>query len=937
MKAPLRTPDATYRVQLHAGFTFGQLAAVIPYLHELGISDIYASPIFRAAPGSTHGYDVCDQNEVNPELGGAEGLAQVSALLRERGMGLVLDFVSNHMGIEGPFNWRWIDVLENGPLSRYAPYFDIHWNPRQALLQERILVPMLHDFYGRVLEEGGIQLRYDELAFWVCYGSLRFPLAPDSYGTILDRLAWFKNPGTPLAQQLEQMANRFRIHPDPTEGESQEALEKRNQERDLLRHEFVNLLETEKLHDDLQAVLKALNGTPGDPASFDNLHNILEAQHYRLAFWKSGSHEINYRRFFAVDTLVGVHMERQDVFDDTHRLLRELLAKGVATGVRIDHIDGLWDPAEYLERLAGLSPDPEKPAYTLVEKILTERETLPTDWQVHGTSGYEFAGSLVNLLVDERQRDAFTAIYRDFAGMNLDPHEQSYEIKLYIMEELFPNAIDTLVDELEMRVNSDRRWRDWTSSDLRLALSRIIACLSVYRTYRRAGQPMSAADTSVVGRAVEAALRRNPTSDPLAFHFVRDVWTGKYPDAQAANGAEKWADDWVCTLQQYTGAIMAKSIEDTFFYRYVRLFGANEVGHHPAEFGLPAQAFHDENAKRLQAWPACMLSTSTHDTKLSEDARARLFALSELPERWSDLLKHWRQANQGFKTKVGESPAPDANEEYLLYQILLAAWPLREEEIDDVFRDRIRNYMRKALSESKENTNWAVPNEPWLKATADFVDALLDRNRAGAFWQTFAPFAAELAWRGALFSLAQVALKFTSPGVPDIYQGCEMWDLSLVDPDNRRLVDYTPRPEYLHGLDGANPSQLMENWRDSRIKLHVTRAILRHRRERPVLFREGVYVPLALEGDQADRFLAFMRLHENEWLIVVAAIRLGLDADLAKIGQGTCVVLPNGAPSAWTNILTGQSMNPNDGRLDLTSTLGGLPVAVIKFGGEPIR
>ena len=360
MKAPFRAPDATYRVQLHAGFTFGQLAEIIPYLHELGISDIYASPIFRAAPGSTHGYDVCDQNEVNPELGGAEGLGQVGAQLRERGMGLLLDFVSNHMGIEGPFNWRWIDVLENGPLSRYAPYFDIHWNPRQTLLQERILVPMLHDFYGRVLEEGGIELRYDELAFWVCYGSLRFPLAPDSYGTILDRLAWFKNPGTPLAQQLEQMANRFRIHPDPTEGETQEALEKRNQERDLLRHEFVNLLETEKLHEDLQAVLKALNGTPGDAASFDNLHNILEAQHYRLAYWKSGSHEINYRRFFAVDTLIGIHMERQDVFDDTHRLLRDLLAHGTATGVRIDHIDGLWDPAEYLERLAGLSPRPGK-------------------------------------------------------------------------------------------------------------------------------------------------------------------------------------------------------------------------------------------------------------------------------------------------------------------------------------------------------------------------------------------------------------------------------------------------------------------------------------------------------------------------------------------------------------------------------------------------
>jgi (1->4)-alpha-D-glucan 1-alpha-D-glucosylmutase len=436
----------------------------------------------------------------------------------------------------------------------------------------------------------------------------------------------------------------------------------------------------------------------------------------------------------------------------------------------------------------------------------------------------------------------------------------------------------------------------------------------------------------VVERAVEAALRRNPTSDPLAFHFVRDVWIGKYPDAQASgtqsgNGAEKWADDWVCTLQQYTGAIMAKSIEDTFFYRYVRLFGANEVGHHPAEFGRPPQSFHEENAKRLQAWPGCMLGTSTHDTKLSEDARARLLALSELPDRWRDFLGQWREANQSFKARVGNTTAPDANEEYLLYQILLAAWPLREGEIDDVFRDRIRNYMRKALSESKANTNWAVPNEPWLKATTDFIDALLDRARAGAFWQTFASFAGELAWRGALFSLAQVALKLTSPGVPDIYQGCELWDFSLVDPDNRRLVDYAPRLDWLHGLDEARPAELLENWRDGRIKLHVTRAILRHRREHPALFREGTYTPLALEGEQADRFIAFLRRHENESLIVIATIRLGPDADLAK--TGTHLVLPEGMPVAWANILTHESASATGSRLDVASALGGLPVAIL--------
>jgi (1->4)-alpha-D-glucan 1-alpha-D-glucosylmutase len=933
MKAPLRVPDATYRVQLHAGFTFRQLGEIVPYLHELGISDIYASPIFRASPGSTHGYDVCDQNEVNPELGGIEGLMQVSALLQERGMGLLVDFVPNHMGIEGPHNWRWLDVLEHGRLSRYASFFDIHWNPRQATLHDRILVPMLHDFYGRVLEEGGIQLQYADMGFWVVYGSLRFPLSPDSYGTILDRLAWFKNPGTPVAQKLEQMAVQFRVHPDPIEGETMEAAQERTRERDTLRHELTRLIDAENLMDDLQQVLKALNGTPGNASSFNTLHDILEAQHYRLAFWKSGTHEINYRRFFAVDTLIGLHMERQEVFDDTHRLLQYLLGKGVVTGVRIDHIDGLWDPAHYLQRLANLAPPERQPTYVLVEKILTEREMLPTDWSVHGTSGYEFTGSLINLFIDLRNEEAFTSIYREFAGMTLDPHEQAYELKLFIMEEMFPNAIDTLVEDLELQVKSDRRWRDWTGNDLRLALSRIVACLSVYRTYRRVGHKMSAADIAVVERATAAALRRNPSSDPLPFHFVRDVWTGLYPDAQADPGMKKWADEWVCKLQQYTGAIMAKSIEDTFFYRYVRLFGANEVGHHPAEFGLPVATFHEDNAKRLQLWPANMLGTSTHDTKVSEDVRTRLFALSELPDRWADALRQWSECNRPGKTRIGDAPAPDANEEYLLYQILLGAWPLDEAQVDDTFRERIRAYMRKALSESKANTNWAVPNEPWMKATCDFIDTLLDREKSPKFWETFTPFAADLAWRGMLLSLVQVVLKLTSPGVPDIYQGCELWDFSLVDPDNRRPVDYAPRPAAVRSaLDTPFP-KLLESWKDGRIKLRLVRDLLTHRRSFPALFGRGAYVPLKLEGAQADRFVAFVRQDGAEQLLVVAAIRLGPEPDPTRMGEGTDVLLPTGS-TEWTSLLGGQSVAAENGRIDVKILLQGLPVGCLRLRSE---
>ena len=662
---------------MQAKFNFEQLSGIVDYLDALGISDVYTSPIFRASPGSTHGYDICDHNQISPEIGGMDGLMKVSGQLKEKGMGLLVDFVPNHMGIEGPYNWRWIDVLENGHESRFAAFFDIQWHPRHPWWQDRILVPTLHDFYGRVLEAGEFQLKYAEGSFWVCYRSLRFPLRPETYGVILERLGWFKNPAAALAQKLEQLSRQFQSLPKAAAAETLEVALHRNRERDTLRQELAGLIEGEKLAADLDQVLAAMNGTPGQPASFDTLHQILEAQNYRLAFWKSGTYEINYRRFFTIDSLVGLHMERQDVFDDTHSLLRYLLEKEVVSGVRIDHIDGLWDPAEYLQRLSAMSKRGEDPVYLLVEKILTEDEHLPADWSVHGTTGYEFAGSLIDLLIDQKNEADFTRIYRDFTGMTLDPYEQAYQNKLFVMEELFPNAIDNLALDLAAQVKSDRHWRDWTVNDLRLAISRIIACLSVYRTYRRAGHRIAPTDIAVIERAVSATLRRAPSSDPAPFLFLKKLWLGDYPGEGDPPEMKAWADDWVSKLQQYTGAIMAKSIEDTFFYRYVRFFGANEVGHHPADFGRPLEAFHEANLARLQKWPACLLATSTHDTKVAEDTRARLIALSEIPVRWSNAIARWRELNRPHKTKVGEAMAPDANEEYLLYQILLGAWPLR--------------------------------------------------------------------------------------------------------------------------------------------------------------------------------------------------------------------------------------------------------------------
>ena len=937
MKPPFRVPRATYRLQMHEKFAFEQLSEIVGYLDELGISDVYVSPVFRASPGSTHGYDVCDHNEISPELGGIDGLMKVSAQLQEKGMGLLVDFVPNHMGIEGPYNWRWIDVLEHGHESRFASFFDIQWNPRQVLWADRILVPMLHDFYGRVLEEGEIGIKYLEDAFWVCYRTLRFPLRPESYGAILERLAWFKNPGTPLAQKLEQLSLQFRSLPKATATESLEAAQQRNRQRDTLRRELARLIEAENLAPDLAQVLEALHGRPGHPSSFDNLHQILEEQNYRLAFWKSGTHEINYRRFFTVDTLVGLHMELQAVFDDTHRLLQYLLEKGVVTGVRIDHIDGLWDPAHYLQRLSNLGPHETEPLYVLVEKILTEGEQLPADWTVHGTTGYEFAGSLIDLLIDGEAEPAFTRIYRDFAGMALDPHEQAYQLKLFVMEDMFPNAIEELALDLETRVKSDRRWRDWTINDLRLAISRTIACLSVYRTYRRAGHKMGLADIAVVERAIAATLRRNHSSDPRPFLFLQQLWTGGYPDAHAAPELKAWADDWVSKLQQYTGAIMAKSIEDTFFYRYVRFFGTNEVGHHPAGFGRPPSAFHEANQRRLQEWPACMLSTSTHDTKVAEDTRARLLALSAIPARWEAALRRWSEANRAFKTKVGDALAPDANEEYLLYQILLGAWPLHENEVDDVFRDRIKAYMRKALSESKANTSWSAPNEPWLKACDDFIEALLDRGRAAAFRDDFEVLAADIAWRGMNLSLAQVALKATVPGMPDFYQGTELWDLSLVDPDNRRPVDYAARRELLRTLEKAPLDELLGAWKDGRIKLHIIRSLLRHRREFPALFARGAYTPIAVTGGQAGRVVAFLRQDGPEQMLVVALRHLGPEEthDLKKICGDAALEMP-ATPAAWQDLFSPRQLAGRASKLPVALLLEKLPVGVFRAVPETV-
>jgi (1->4)-alpha-D-glucan 1-alpha-D-glucosylmutase len=480
-------------------------------------------------------------------------------------------------------------------------------------------------------------------------------------------------------------------------------------------------------------------------------------------------------------------------------------------------------------------------------------------------------------------------------------------------------------------VKSDRRWRDWTGNDLRLALSRIIACLSNYRTYRRVAEKPGATDIAVIDRAADAALRRNRSSDPTPLLFVRDLWTGRYPDARTAPELKTWAENWVGKLQQFTGAIMAKSVEDTLFYRYVRLLGANDVGHSPAVFGRPAAAFHEASLHRLQNEPASMLATSTHDTKMSEDVRARLLALSEIPERWGTALQQWSASNRSYKIQVDGLEAPDANEEYLLYQILLGAWPLDEESLDDNFRERIKNYMHKALAESKANTNWINPNEKWLKACDHFIDFILDRQRAGAFWKDFVPFAADLSWRGMNLSLAQVVLKLTVPGVPDFYQGTELWDFSLVDPDNRRPVDYSSRRDLLDTLDQTSVKELFHAWKDGRIKMRIIRSLLRYRREYPELFSYGSYSSVEIGGPNANHFVSFLRQHGPEQLLVIARVRLGKEGAEPRqpITDETLLTLPK-TTSVWLDLLSQRRLSKPANQWPVDSLLNGLPVGIFR-------
>src|SRR5438128_8054075 len=891
-------PTCTYRLQFNRWFTFSHAREIVPYLHALGVSDIYASPYFQASPDTLHGYDITDHNKLNAAIGSRADYDAWIAELQAHSMGQVLDFVPNHLGIADSRNEWWMDVLENGPSSGYAPYFDIDWQPRKFDLRDKVLLPILSDQYGRVLERSELQVRFEEGTFYLLYGERRLPIAPGTYRYVLEialqNLADQKDED--FYAELQSILTALEYLPKRTETDPKRIAERIREKEIIKRRLERRCAEAPQVQQAIEKALAQINGKAGDPRSFDLLDELLNAQSYRLASWRVAAEEINYRRFFDVNDLAAIRVELPKVFDAVHRLTLDLVSAGAVTGLRIDHPDGLYLPREYFEKLqqrcakalgVGLPKD-RRAIYMLAEKILTGSETLRKEWRVHGTTGYDFASQVTQLLVDSSAETAITKTFHRFIGHSVPFGHLLYAKKLQVMKLALANDVDVLGNMLDRLSEQNRWYRDFTLEALSRAVRETIACFPVYRTYLAPGQPVSKEDREIVERAISAAKRRNPAMEESIFNFLRDLLLFRFPpklDPKACTAHTHF----VLKFQQTTGPVMAKGLENTVFYIYNRLAALNEVGGEPQQFGLSIDEFHERNRDRQRDWPATLLATSTHDTKRSEDVRARMVAISEMPELWRRWLQRWRLTNRRWKRTINEVEAPDANEEYLLYQTLLGTWPIRdsgepESAATQEYIERIQAYMAKALHEAKINTSWIQPNEEWDASMRDFVAKILDPSRRNKFIPAFVPIAQEVARLGAINSLTQTLLKLTLPGVPDIYQGNEIWDYSLVDPDNRRPVDYKRRREMLDALPGATPEELVRNWPDGRIKMFLTQQVLQFRREHVDLFRRGEYLPLAASGTFAECCVSFARELAGKWIAVIAP-RLSSRVGFPPVGE----------------------------------------------------
>jgi (1->4)-alpha-D-glucan 1-alpha-D-glucosylmutase len=928
----MRIPQATYRIQFTADFGFDSARKIVDYLADLGISDLYASPIFKARAGSTHGYDVVDPIQLNPELGEPEEFNALVEALQHQQMGWLQDIVPNHMAYDSANQWL-MDILENGSASNYVNYFDIAWNSPFDGNQEPILVPLLGNFYGECLENGEIQLRYDQAGLSVNYYSLCIPLRLESYATFLThnlgKLAKALGRKHPVFVRLLGILYSLKSVPDLT---GQQRLDQTEFVKGLLWDLY---LENEDVQAFIDENIQTFNGEPGNPDSFNLLDGLLSEQFFRLAFWKVGAEEMNYRRFFTVNELISVKVEEIKVFNATHALIFKLVEEGKLTGLRIDHIDGLYNPTQYLKWLQEKVGD----TYITVEKILQPGEDLPPIWQIEGTSGYDYLNYVNSLFCQTANQAKFDQIYWSFTERRTAFEDLVVEKKHLILDKNLAGDLDNLAVLLKKISNRYRYGNDFTVNGLKRAIAEVLTRFPVYRTYTNEAGLLES-DRAYIEQVIQAAKEHAPLLQH-ELDFIEKLLLLEYDSSLMPAEKEQWLY-LVMRLQQYTGPLMAKGVEDTALYVYNRLISLNEVGGDPIHFGIASSEFHDFNRHRQMRWPHAMSATSTHDTKRGEDVRARLNVLSELPQEWQQQVQTWSELNQIHKTKAKQATFPDRNDEYALYQTLIGAYPFAQPgditADHESFVTRIKDYMLKSIREAKLYTTWLRNNPTYEDACLKFVETIL-ASENNPFLQEFLPFQQRIAHYGVLNSLSQTLLKITSPGVPDFYQGTELWDFSLVDPDNRRPVDFSQRQTYLQQIKAGIQtnilqliSELLASKADGRIKLFLIVQALKARTKYQHVFQQGDYQPLEVSGQFKDHVIAFARSHNNSTLITIAPRFLTqvVQPDQYPLGQvwgDTHLHLPNEL-SVTKNLLTAQPITA-EAKISVSEALQHFPVALL--------
>jgi (1->4)-alpha-D-glucan 1-alpha-D-glucosylmutase len=914
-------PRATYRLQFFKDFGFDDAASIAPYLHSLGISHVYASPYLKARAGSTHGYDIVDHDRLNPELGDEAAFQRMVTAFQENGLGQVLDFVPNHMGVGGADNPLWLDVLEWGPESRHAGWFDIDWDPDRRYLRDKLLVPCLGDQYGVELGRGQIKLVFDgesgEFAVWA-YDTYKLPICPLSYAEILGDAHF----------ALEQLGDAFSGLPEWRPQVGRRATE--------LKQELATAVRDSG---EVRAALEAAVAKFNDPAGANRtaLPALIEKQFWRVAHFRVAADDINYRRFFNINDLAGLRMELPEVFDHAHRLIFRLLKDGTLDGLRIDHIDGLLDPKSYLQQLRAKAPwsDEKGPFYLVVEKILAQHEQLRDDWPVQGTTGYEFVNLALGFLVDPEGEAAFSRIYSEFTGKTEAFEDVVHDCKLRIMENEMSSELNVLARDAGRVARENPSTADFTRNILHRALKQVVACFPVYRTYLDMGGTPTSGDRRDLDWALARARRKETDLDPSVFDFLGRLLSAELVATPRSGFSRSAVLRCAMKFQQYSGPVMAKGLEDTAFYRYNRFVALNEVGGHPDQFGVGLSAFHKANSQRARDWPQTMLGTSTHDTKRGEDTRARLAALSEMPDEWARHVQTWSRILRARRGDVEGTAPPDRNDEYLFYQLLIGTWPAEltgvgtpgAEDLGN-YAERLKAAMVKSMREAKVNSTWASPNLPYEEAMQGFVDSALDPNSSNAFMDSFLAFQQRVAELGVQNSLVQLVLKLTLPGVPDIYQGAELWDLSLVDPDNRRPVDYAARAALLRDVQNGEKSirSGLERWQDGSIKLTAAAAILKFRARYPQVFEAGGYTECVVEGAAKEQICAFTRSAGGcTILVVVRRFPTRASPDGA---DEAALLLPEASGADWHNLFTDRTISIAP-KMAVSELLTTLPVAVL--------